>query len=653
MVDRGLSGGEGLWPGVEVVGDGVHGLVVAARRARVDHDQGADQVGLLAGEHERPLAAEGVADQDRRRDAELVDHVGGVGDVGLGGDVVGVALAVALAAGVEGEDPRALGQPARRLGPLAGVAAEAGEDQDRRAVAAVVEAGEADAVSLEVVPGGHARQASCGGAGCYLISVAWQHGWVMVDAVADLEQGRECFAEQSWERAYELLSAADEHSGLGPEDLEALASSAYMVGRDAEYVDAMERAHRGYVDAGQPHPAARCGFWAGLNLLARGEQSRANGWFGQVERLLAREGGECIEQGYLLIPDLLAAEDRGDAQAAYATASKTAAIAERFGDPDLMALTMMSQGHALVRLGRREEGMRLVDETLVMVTTGRLSPIVSGIIYCSTIDFCQSVYELRRAREWTEALTRWWEQQPEMVAYTGVCLVHRAEIMEMAGAWQDALDEARRAHDRFERGTASGRAIGRGHYRQGELHRLRGEFAEAEAAYGEAAGCGCEPQPGLALLRLAQGRDEDAAAGIRRALGEAHGDGPAEPAARVRRGHDRARRDRGGARGGRRARAERRATAEHAARRDRRARPRSHRARRWQSRATPWSPCAAASTSGRSSARRMRRRAHACSIGTACRALGDEDAAALELDAARAAFAELGAVTDLGRLDST
>ena len=472
----------------------------------------------------------------------------------------------------------------------------------------------------------------------------------MVDAVADLEQGRECFAQQSWVQAYELLSAADVHSGLGPEDLEALASSAYMVGRDADYVDSMERAHRGYVDAGQPHPAARCGFWAGLNLLARGEQSRANGWFGQVERLLAREGGECIEQGYLLIPDLLAAEDRGDAHAAYATASKTAAIAERFGDPDLMALTMMSQGHALVRLGRREEGMRLVDETLVMVTTDRLSPIVNGIIYCSTIDFCQSVYELRRAREWTEALTQWWERQPEMVAYTGVCLVHRAEIMEMAGAWQDALDEARRAHDRFERGTASGRAIGRGHYRQGELHRLRGEFAEAEAAYGEAAGCGCEPQPGLALLRLAQGRDEDAAAGIRRALGEARGDDrlsllPACAEVMIALGELE----------------EARAAAEELERSAERLQSTlldaiAERARGateladgnpgdalvalrrsfhlWEELGVPYEAARARVL-----------------IGTACRALSDEDAAALELDAARAAFAELGAVTDLGRLD--
>ena len=248
-----------------------------------------------------------------------------------------------------------------------------------------------------------------------------------------------------------------------------------------------------------------------------------------------------------------------------------------------------------------------------MVTTGGFSPIVTGIIYCSTIDFCQSVYELRRAREWTEALTRWWEQQPEMVAYTGTCLVHRAEIMEMAGAWQEALDEARRAQDRFVRGTASGRIVGRGHYRQGELHRLRGEHEEAEHAYRAAAECGCEPQPGLALLRLAQGREEDAVGGIRRALGETSVEAErAEPAARLRRDH-------GGRRGDRRGRARPRASSSGAPSACRAAcSMRSRRApgarRTWPPAIPrkPWSPFAAASTCGRSSAPPTRRRGPGC-----------------------------------------
>jgi DNA-binding CsgD family transcriptional regulator len=472
-----------------------------------------------------------------------------------------------------------------------------------------------------------------------------------MDAVAELEQGRECCEEQQWAQAYELLTAADEAAGLGPEDLEALARAAYMVGSDEEFVEALERAHHAYAEVGEQYAAARCAFWAGFNLLAGGETSRANGWFGRAQRLVDREGVDCIEQGWLLIPQMLEQEDKGDVEAAYATSSKTAEIAERFGDRDLGALAAMSQGQALVLLGRREEGLRLLDENLVQAAAGVFSPVVTGIVYCGTIDFCQSVYELQRARDWTEALSRWWDEHPEMVAGTGICLVHRAEVMEISGAWQQALEEARRAHARFELGTARRPTVGRAHYRQGELHRLRGELDEAEAAYREAAGCGWEPQPGLALLRLAQGRDEAAAGAIRRVLGETSGSDqrltllPAAVEILVVAGElDEAR-----AICGELAEAAERLQGGVVEALALRARGAVELAagdpgdalvslrgsfRAWQELDAPYE------------AARTR-----VLIGRACRALGDEDAAALEADAARSIFAELGAVTDLAWLD--
>ena len=139
----------------------------------------------------------------------------------------------------------------------------------------------------------------------------------------------------------------------------------------------------------------------------------------------------------------------------------------------------MEQGHALVRQGRAAEGLRLVDETMVSVTTGELSPIVAGIVYCNTIAFCRDVYELRRAREWTAALTRWCDQQPDMVAHKGLCLVHRAELMQLGGDWHDALEEARRVGEEFTKGVLNQRALGHAAYRQGEVHRLRGDFDAA------------------------------------------------------------------------------------------------------------------------------------------------------------------------------
>ena len=197
----------------------------------------------------------------------------------------------------------------------------------------------------------------------------------------------------------------------------------------------------------------------------------------------------------------------------------------------------MEQGRGLVKLGRVTEGLGLLDEVMVAVTGGELSPIVTGLMYCSVIDSCQEAHALRRAREWTAALSRWCEQQPEMVSFTGRCLIHRAEIMQLHGSWADALVEAERAGQRSEEGANLG-AAGEAHYRQGELQRLRGEFAAAEEAYRAASRWGREPQPGLALLRLAQGRRRRRRSGHAPPERGDNGAGRARrAAARPRRGH--------------------------------------------------------------------------------------------------------------------
>jgi len=293
-----------------------------------------------------------------------------------------------------------------------------------------------------------------------------------------------------------------------------------MLGRDDDYRSALERAYHAYVDAGDSPHAAGCAWWVGHNLLFHGESAPARGWFARGQRLLEREELDCVERGYLLIPVLLEHSFSGDYEAAYAIAAEAGAIGERFGDRDLVAIALMEQGHALVKQGRTEEGLRLVDKTMVAVTAGELSSIVAGIVYCNTIAFCRDAYELKRAREWTGALTRWCEQQPDMVAHQGLCLVHRAEIMTMGGLWRDALEEARRVGERFTQGALNERALGHAAYRQGEVYRLQGDFGAADAAYREASRFGLEPQPGLALLRMAQGNGNAAAAAIRRALSE-------------------------------------------------------------------------------------------------------------------------------------
>ncbi len=472
-----------------------------------------------------------------------------------------------------------------------------------------------------------------------------------VTSASVLERGRASYANRAWLDAYDSLALADEAEPLDADDLELLAMSAYMLGRDDDYVRGLERAHHGYLDAGEVPSAARCTWWIGLNLLMRGESSRATGWFGRGDRLLEREARDCVERGYLLLPVMLRAFAKGDAETAGAIAAEAAAIGERFGDRDLATIGRMDQGHALLLQGRAGEGFRLVDETMVAVTTGELSPIAAGIVYCNTIAVCQDAYDVRRAREWTNALTEWCSRQPDMVAHTGICLVHRAEVMQLQGAWQAALEELQQACERLQ-GVLNQRLAGSALYRQGEIQRLQGKFTNAEDAYRAASRVGFEPQPGLALLRLAQGNGAAAEAAIVRVTDETeepltragllpacveimlvvgdlekarHASGELEAISEM---HGSALLGALAAQtGGAVALAEGDTRAALGLLR--------HALRTWQDLEAPYEGA--------------RTRAL---LGMACRRLGDDDAAGLELEAARTIFEELGAGPDLSHVDS-
>ncbi|HEV8099662.1 MAG TPA: hypothetical protein VGP56_10960, partial [Gaiellaceae bacterium] len=333
------------------------------------------------------------------------------------------------------------------------------------------------------------------------------------DQVDELVRGRRAYANRAWLEAYAALTAAEEQVALDAPDADLVATCAFMLGRDDESVGWLERAHQRYLEGGDTIGAIRCAVWIGLNLATRGQIGPATGWLGRARRLLEHEA-ECAEHGYLLLPLVFEHEAAGDFAAAAAVAAEAVRFGERFGDRDLFALAVHGQGYMLIKHGRVREGLALLDEGMVAVTADDLSPIVTGIVYCGVILACQEVYEVRRAREWTRALSAWWALQPEMVAFTGRCLVHRAEVLQLDGSWRDALEEARRAGERFA--ETKNPAAGLARYRQGELLRLQGEFTAAEAAYKEASTLGWEPQPGLAQLRLAQGRSEAAVAAIRR-----------------------------------------------------------------------------------------------------------------------------------------
>lgn len=333
-----------------------------------------------------------------------------------------------------------------------------------------------------------------------------------------LARGRDAYERRAWRDAWEWLSQADGSVPLAADDVERLANAAYLTGRDGDYLQALERAHRAFLELGQCARAVRCAFWLGLRLAFRGEIGQATGWFGRAERLLQGEGRACVEEGYLLLPLAERQLGSGEAEAAAATAERAAAIGDRFGDADLGACARHLEGRALLRAGAVQDGLALLDEAMVAVTGDELSPIMTGLVYCSVIDGCQQVCALDRAREWTGALSEWCAAQPQLLTFTAACLAHRAEVLQISGAWDKALQEARRACETPAAGPAQGAAAA-AWYQQGEVHRLCGDYAAAEDAYRQANSLGCEPQPGLALLRLAQGQASAAAAAIRRTLG--------------------------------------------------------------------------------------------------------------------------------------
>jgi len=335
------------------------------------------------------------------------------------------------------------------------------------------------------------------------------------DVSSELAQGRRHCEKLAWADAFQSLSRADEQAPLGVEDLELLARSAYLIGRDEDFLKTLDRAHDAYRKAGETTRAARSAFWLGLTLLFKGETGRGTGWLAAARRLIEREKADCVERGYLLLPTAEQLLGANDYDTAYATAADAVEIGDRFGDADLVSCARHVQGRALMGQGQVEQGLALLDETMIAVTAGELSPLMTGLIYCSVIDACQQVYALARAWEWTSALSQWCEAQPQMVAFTGTCLVHRAEIMRLHGAWPEAIDEARRACERTSLGIEQ-QPPAAAFYQQAEVHRLRGEFTAADEAYRSASQRGYDPQPGLALLRMTQGSTDAAAAAIRR-----------------------------------------------------------------------------------------------------------------------------------------
>jgi DNA-binding CsgD family transcriptional regulator len=452
-----------------------------------------------------------------------------------------------------------------------------------------------------------------------------------------------------WVSEYERFAAADQQAPLSAEDLERWAVAAHLLGEDDQVVALRDRAYRQYLDRGLTEQAARCVFWIGFHLGNAGQQAQAAGWLARLRRLIESTDRDPHLAAMVRLADAVNLMQTGRAIIALPMCDEVAEAAQAADDDDLFALAVLSRAGCLHELGRSSEALAALDETMVLVVADLVAPQIVGLAYCSMIGLCMERFDVQRAGEWTRALSGWCDAQTGLVPYRGVCQVHRAEIFQLRGAWTEAASQAVHVS---ELPQSDGWIAGAAHYRLAELHRLGGRFDLAERSYAAAGARGQEVQPGLGLLRAAQGNPAAAMASLERALAE-HGDlsGRAPLLAAVVEVAL--------------------ATGDVAA-----ARSASVELSRGAAEiGTPYLTALAAHAGGlvaladddpRAGLPLLRRAwtlwqqvdapyeaaKTRVQVGVACRALGDEDAARMEVDAARTVFEQLGATFDISTLAS-
>jgi DNA-binding CsgD family transcriptional regulator len=336
--------------------------------------------------------------------------------------------------------------------------------------------------------------------------------------IDQLLQAREAFDRRDWALAFDSLRKAGD---LAPDDRMALARAAYLMGDADEAIRALQTGYQDRIQNGDALGAARFAGELGMVLIYRNEMAVGSGWIARAQRLLETEG-DVVERGYVLIYEYFQDLSRGDLANAGETAARIVQIARRFHHPDLLAEGLNCQGRAMIWAGQVPEGLALLDESMVGVSAGEVSPIIAGSVYCSMIEACQELSDFSRAASWTVALTMWCETQPGLVPFTGQCSLHRGQIMRLRGAYDEALGEFALAQRRYQlEGTLAPAA--KALTEQGDVLRILGKLDDAETAYRRSAELGYEPQPGLMLSWLARGRTTAAISAVHRLLAETRG----------------------------------------------------------------------------------------------------------------------------------
>jgi len=336
-----------------------------------------------------------------------------------------------------------------------------------------------------------------------------------------VEQAADHFARGDWLAAYDAWSRSG-LDGLSAAELDGFSTTAELLGHHDELVRALQRAFRVCQDAGDVRGAAKCAVRLSMNLASHGKHALAAGWSTRAAELADEIGEETTERGWVAFLRMFRALGEGAFAEALARAEEANAIGRRCRDPDLIAMSTCAQGRFTIMSGRFAEGLAQLDEAMVRVVSGELSPFIAGHVYCTAIEGAQEISDFGRVAEWAAALERWCDAQPGLLAFTGQCAVHRGQLMRLRGAWDDALREYSLAAERYlELGTPD--AVGLTALETGDVLRLRGDLDGADAAYQRAADLGVDPQPGLALLWLASGRGTAALAAVDRLLAEPSG----------------------------------------------------------------------------------------------------------------------------------
>ena len=352
------------------------------------------------------------------------------------------------------------------------------------------------------------------------VRVEAYHPFVSRTAADAVEAGREALERHAWDEAYEILSEADRADALNGEGLELLAAAAYWTAHPDETVEYLERSYAAYLEERNRPAAAMVAFRVAEQHGMRMAMPQAQGWGAKAVRL-AEEDPEWPVHGWLAWMGGLLAWFQSDFDGAIAHYERALAFADRTGDRDLHAMSLHDKGHALCLLGRVSEGMALLDEAMTAVVGGELQPHTAGYVYCGMIGLCSRLGDYGRAAEWTAATLRWCERQ-SVPAFPGVCRVHQAELMRLRGSYAQAEEQARLACEELPLfNFISG--LGPANHEIGEVRRRMGDLDAAEDAYARAHEFGFNPQPGLSLLRLAQGKVHAAASGVGQALAEAGG----------------------------------------------------------------------------------------------------------------------------------